>query len=127
MSAAPHLTDRSSAADQHMDEFCFYSEARALYAVGRVTSTQIKDGMLHVTIGLYAVAERGLGFKQRLDKGTSIEVSCRREGGWNQVWMLFPLGTNDLDEAIRRVAEVRPSSKRWTWQKTGPSSDGQTP
>jgi len=104
-----------------MDEFCFYSEARALYAVGRVTSTQLKDEILDITIELYAVAERGLGFKHRLDKDTSIEVSCRPEGGWNQLWMLFPLGTNDLDEAIRRVAEVRPSSERWTWQKTGPS------
>lgn len=120
MSHGTHLADRSFATDQHMDEFCFYSEARALYAVVRVRSIRDEAGLMRVVFELCAVANRGLAFKTCLPEGTTIEVSCRRGGGWNQVWTLFPLGTNDLDDAILRVGEVRPSSKGWTWRRAEP-------
>ncbi len=65
-----HYSDRSSRADEHMDEFCFYSEIRALYAICRVHSVTDDDGMLRIELELCAVANRSRAFEDPLPEGT---------------------------------------------------------
>ena len=110
--------DCSATADEHIGELCFFSEIGALYAICRVESARERNEILEIQLELCAVANRSRAF-HHVSIGQRIGVSCRREG-WNQIWLLFPLGTQDLDEAMAGVRELRPSSEHWTWKVANP-------
>jgi hypothetical protein len=117
------LSDQSSRADRWVGHLCFYREIPGIRLIVSILAVHDQDGRLIVNMRVLAAAYRRQPLTAQV--GQDILVSCLREGGWNQLWMLYPITATDLEGALQEVAETHPSSSEWGWvtAESGPREE----
>ena len=105
--------DVSSDAQLHPGRLYFYHEVPGVYLLVRLVEHDEIDGLLCLTLTVLAAGHR----KGRPAYPTprQIEVDTQRTGGWNQIWMLYLLQSETLDEALAELKEERPQTRRLSW------------
>ncbi len=88
--------------------------------VVRVLSAQEQDGLLRVSLHVLATSA---GRPLRIGVGQSVEVSARREGGWNQIWRLYPLEADALEPALEELEAAYRVPPKWEWCTTAAAEE----